>query len=45
MRANGTDLDKVGCSFYMFSGAVSNTICTTGVVATLTYNIPDVFNP
>ncbi|MEJ0041663.1 MAG: TorF family putative porin [Rhizomicrobium sp.] len=45
VRANGTDLDKVGCSFYMFSGAVSNTICTTGVVATLTYNIPDVFNP
>jgi uncharacterized protein (TIGR02001 family) len=45
VRANGTDLNSAGCAFYMPSSLANNSICTTGVVATLTYNIPDVFNP
>jgi uncharacterized protein (TIGR02001 family) len=45
VRANGTDLNSVGCAFYMPASFANNSICTTGVVATLTYNIPDVFNP
>jgi uncharacterized protein (TIGR02001 family) len=44
VRANGTDLNKAGCAFYMAASINNNSICTTGVVATLTYNIPDVLN-
>ncbi|HEY4943496.1 MAG TPA: TorF family putative porin [Rhizomicrobium sp.] len=40
VRANGTDLNTAHCGFYM----VTNNACTTGVVATLTYNIPDLLN-
>jgi len=40
VRANGTDLNGAGCGFYM----ITKNACTTGVVATLTYNIPDLFN-
>ncbi|HEX4304276.1 MAG TPA: TorF family putative porin [Rhizomicrobium sp.] len=45
VRANGTDLNSAGCNFYMASSLVNNTICTTGVVGTITYNIPDLLNP
>jgi len=45
VRANGTDLNKSNCSFYMGAALLNNSICTTGVVATLTYNIADIFNP
>ncbi|MEJ0026717.1 MAG: TorF family putative porin [Rhizomicrobium sp.] len=38
VRANGTDLNTANCGFYM----VTKNACTTGVVATLTYNIADV---
>jgi uncharacterized protein (TIGR02001 family) len=41
VRANGTDMGRSACSFYI----ATNNACTTGVVATLTYNIPDIFNP
>ncbi len=40
VRANGTDLNGANCGFYM----VTSNACTTGVVATITYNIPDLFN-
>ena len=39
VRANGTDLNSAGCGFYM----ITKNACTTGVVATLTYNIGDLF--
>ena len=39
VRANGTDMDSATCGFYM----VTKNACTTGVVATLTYNIADIF--
>ncbi|MEI9994831.1 MAG: TorF family putative porin [Rhizomicrobium sp.] len=46
VRANGTDLSGSACrNFYMPSANFNSGICTTGVVATLTYNIPDVLNP
>ena len=45
VRANGTDLNSAGCGFYMASSFANNSVCTTGVVATLTYNIPDLLNP
>lgn len=45
VRANGTDLDTVGCNFYMTSSVFNSGICTTGVVGTLTYNIPDLLDP
>jgi uncharacterized protein (TIGR02001 family) len=45
VRANGTDLDSAGCGFYMPASAFNGGLCTTGVVATLTYNIPDLLNP
>ncbi len=41
VRANGTDMNTATCGFYM----VTRNACTTGVVATLTYNIPDILNP
>ncbi|HEY0105944.1 MAG TPA: TorF family putative porin [Rhizomicrobium sp.] len=41
VRANGTDMGTITCGFYM----VTANACTTGVVATLTYNIPDILNP
>lgn len=40
VRANGTDLSSGNCFFYMGT----NNACTTGVVATLTYNIADILN-
>jgi uncharacterized protein (TIGR02001 family) len=40
VRANGTDLNKSNCGFYM----VTSNACTTGVVATLTYAVPDLLN-
>jgi len=39
VRANGTDMGSAQCGFYM----VTRNACTTGVVATLTYNISDIF--
>ena len=45
VRANGTDMGKAACGFYMASSAFNNSVCTTGVVATLTYNISDIFAP
>jgi uncharacterized protein (TIGR02001 family) len=44
VRANGTDMGAAACSFYMPSSIANGQVCTTGVVATLTYNIPDLFN-
>ncbi len=41
VRANGTDMNTAQCANFIFN----NNACTTGVVATLTYNIPDLFNP
>lgn len=45
VRANGTDLNSAGCGFYMAGSAFNNSVCTTGVVATLTYNISDILSP
>ncbi len=39
IRANGTDMDTATCGFYM----VTKNACNTGVVATLTYNVADIF--
>ncbi len=39
VRANGTDMNTATCSNYI----LSKNACTTGVVATLTYNISDIF--
>ncbi|MGZ5835092.1 MAG: TorF family putative porin [Xanthobacteraceae bacterium] len=40
VRANGTDLNTANCGYYI----ASQNACTTGVVATLTYNVADIFN-
>jgi uncharacterized protein (TIGR02001 family) len=40
VRANGTDMNSATCGFYMTTASA----CTTGVVATLTYNIADILN-
>ncbi len=40
VRANGTDMNSVTCGFFMGT----KNACTTGVVATLTYNVADIFN-
>jgi uncharacterized protein (TIGR02001 family) len=40
VRANGTDMNSATCGFYM----VTHNACTTGVVATLTYNIANILN-
>lgn len=44
VRANGTDLNTANCNFYMPANAGNSGACTTGFVATITYNISDLFN-
>ena len=37
--------NSVNCAFYMPASLANHSVCTTGVVGTITYNIPDLLNP